>query len=482
MVTADEHITILTLHRKGMSIRAIAAAVGHSTTTVQKYIKAAPREDVFKTQRASMFDAHRDEIEGMLNREMGKQSHNIRTAMRDFRATHPDLLFGKTAFYDFVRNRCDLTREPRLARIPLAHEYGEAQIDFCDVMYYRNGRRVNGHLFVMAFPMSNMSFVQLFPAENQQCLFEGMRNIFEYIGFVPQSILFDNASTAVAVTRHKGNKAKPTEDYARFAAFHGFTYKFCNPACGWEKGCVERANETRRKEFFTPPPNIADEREYNMELLKRCTDGARKQMHYRKGETIADLFENDKKAGLPLPKSRYDCRKTEMRHANRYGMISIDTCRYSVSDMHANRDVVVKYDAFTVEIYDPFGKPICSHKRSYKRNSTTIDGSMYRDALAARPGARIMNSDNEHVPDYLTDMKKTIASVRPAARDDAIADFMDRCGLACISVPKTQFAVLLEDLTPYNTDAEYYDQSIQSNSGVVPKAKTGGAVRRGGTR
>lgn len=51
---------------------------------------------------------------------------------------------------------------------------------------------------------SGVSFVQIFPAENQQCLFEAMRNIFEYIGFVPRKILFDNASQDRQMRTHLG--------------------------------------------------------------------------------------------------------------------------------------------------------------------------------------------------------------------------------------------------------------------------------------
>ena len=296
-VTRDEHITIQTLRNKKMSFRKIAAIVGHSLGTVQKYSKIQTSECCFVHRRRSRFDPFKDEIEAMLNKDMGKQSHNVKTAMREIRKAHPELVFKKTAFYDFVKKRCNRTASAKLAWIPLEHEPGEAQIDFCELRYYRQGQRVDGHQFTMSFPFSNMSFVQILPAENQQCLLEAMRNIFEFIGFVPRSILFDNASTAVLTTGGKGKAAAPTMEYESFATYYGFEMRFCNPSSGHEKGCVERNNEVKRKDYFTPPPEIGDEIEYNKTLLQRCLDDARQKKHYLKGELEASLFEQDRKAG-----------------------------------------------------------------------------------------------------------------------------------------------------------------------------------------
>ena len=480
-VTHDEHLTILASRRSVCPVpyRKISDRMGISVRTVQRYARIQPDNTKFKRHRASMFDIYKDEIEALLNKDMGKQSHNIKTAMRAFRNAHPELRFGKTAFYDFVHHRCDLTREPRLARIPLEHDYGEAQIDFCSAIYYRGIKRVNGHLFTMTFPKSDVSFVQVFPAENQQCLFEAMKSIFEYIGFVPRSILFDNASTAVLTIGGKGKDAVPTNEYAEFASWYGFEYIFCNPACGWEKGAVEHANGTKRKDYFTPPPQIPDEREYNLELLDKCHRDAQAR-HYLKGVSKLELFENDRRSGLSLPEKPFDCCQTTIRKTDKCAMIWLNKCRYSVSDRHPRKHVIVKYGAFDVDIYEMTGEHICHHRRSYKEGSTTIDPTMYVDALAIRPRARIMKSDNEYTNEILTDLSNAVTSVRPAAREDALVRFCEQREMACLSMPfKSKQSMLLYDLIPYDMDKELYDQTIQSNSIMVQTASPWGAVCRG---
>lgn len=484
-VTREEHRKILESRHSVCPVPypVIAEKLKIPERTVRRYANKLPDQAMVKHHRASMFDTYKEEIEALLNKDMGKQSRKIKAALRDFRAAHPEMTVKKTAFYDFVRNKCDLTNEPRLARIPIEHDYGEAQIDFCDVKYHRRGRCVNGHQFTMTFVKSGVSFVQIFPAENQQCLFEAMRNIFEYIGFVPRKILFDNASTAVLIVGGKGKDAVPTKEYANFAAWYGFEYKFCNPASGWEKGAVEHANETKRQEYFSPCPDIQDEREYNRELLKRCMDDAATEKHYLWGIPKSELFENERRAGIVLTQKHSDWRLNEQHKTDKCALITVKGCRYSVSDKHPRKDVIVKIGAFDIEICELTGEQICTHRRSYKLGSTTIDPTMYAEALAARPRARIKQSDNEYVDgessDILHELKMGLKSVRPAAQADALTDFCDKRNIACMTVQgKSKRAVILYNLSSYNSDKEHYDQIIQSNGIMVQTAETGRSVCR----
>ncbi len=485
-VTREEHRKILASRHSVCPVpySKIAEKIGVPERTVRRYANQLPEQMRVKRHRTSMFDPYKEEIELLLNQDMGKQSRKIKAALRDFRAAHPELTVKKTAFYDFVRNRCDLTNEPRLARIPLEHDYGEVQIDFCDLKYYRRGRHVAGHQFTMTFVKSGVTFVQVFPAENQQCLFEAMRNIFEYIGFVPRKILFDNASTAVLIIGGKGKEAVPTKEYADFASWYGFEYTFCNPASGWEKGAVEHANETKRQAYFSPCPEIYDEREYNRELLGRCMNDASTEKHYLWGVPKVELFEHERKAGIALPQKPFDCRMTEQHKTDKCALITVKGSRYSVSDKHPRKYVIVKIGAFDVEIYELTGELICTHRRSYKLGSTTIDPTMYAEALASRPRARIKKSDNEYMEgeshDILHDIKLALKSVRPAARAEALTDYCDKHGFNILPMSsKTKQSMILYNLSAYEVCKEHYDQTIQSNSRMVQTAQTGRAVCRG---
>ena len=81
--------------------------------------------------------------------------------------------------------------------LPLEHSPGESQVDFGSAQFIERGTLYDGFYLVLSFPYSNGGYLQLFKSENQECLLEGLRNIFEHIGGSPREIWFDNASTIV---------------------------------------------------------------------------------------------------------------------------------------------------------------------------------------------------------------------------------------------------------------------------------------------
>lgn len=77
---------------------------------------------------------------------------------------------------------------------------GEAQADFGEVDVLLRGVVQRMHHFVLDFPYSNVGLVQLMPGENAECTCLALRDLFEWLGGVPERIVFDNA----AGVGHKG--------------------------------------------------------------------------------------------------------------------------------------------------------------------------------------------------------------------------------------------------------------------------------------
>ncbi|MCK8825940.1 IS21 family transposase [Fuchsiella alkaliacetigena] len=150
--------------------------------------------------------------------------------------------------------------------LPLKHPGGEAQADFGEVLVRYQGEERKGHYLVLSFPFSNASFVQLFWSENQDCLIEGLINIFESIGGVPNKIWFDNSKAAVTKIHPDGSRSF-TESFRRFAAHYRFKPVFCNPGKGNEKGNVENKICYVRRNFFVPIVQFEDLNKFNKELL-----------------------------------------------------------------------------------------------------------------------------------------------------------------------------------------------------------------------
>lgn len=105
-------------------------------------------------------------------------------------------------------------------------------------------------VLVMTFPFSNTGFAFTLPAENQECLLEGMKELFRQAGGVPRKIRIDNMSTAVTQTKSRTEPAILTDGFLRFATHYGFETQVCNPRSGNEKGSVENKVGYVRYNFF----------------------------------------------------------------------------------------------------------------------------------------------------------------------------------------------------------------------------------------
>jgi len=115
--------------------------------------------------------------------------------------------------------------------LPLEHPPGEAQVDFGEARFIENGITYDGNYLNISYPHSNGGYMQLFKSQNQECLLEGMKAIFEYVGGVPIAIWFDNMSTAVKKVKEYG-KRDLTDGFIRFMMHYGFQSNFCNPNSG----------------------------------------------------------------------------------------------------------------------------------------------------------------------------------------------------------------------------------------------------------
>lgn len=83
---------------------------------------------------------------------------------------------------------------------------GETQVDFGSATFIKNGIKHEGNYLNMFFPHSNGGYTQLFKSENQECLLEGLKAIFEHIGSVPTTIWFDNMLTAMKNIKAQGER------------------------------------------------------------------------------------------------------------------------------------------------------------------------------------------------------------------------------------------------------------------------------------
>jgi transposase len=285
----------------------------------------------------------------------------------------------------YVRKKQYLMRQQEAGFLPLAQPMGNAQVDFGKMVYHDSlGREKDGYALTISFPYSNHALTQVFPSQNQECLLEGMKRIFERIGGVPVKLKADNMTTAVAQVL-EGKERILSDGFARFMLHYRFQAEFCNPASGNEKGNVENKVGYSRRNFFVPVPVIEDFDAYNLELFERCEKDAERE-HYKKHVLICELWEEEKQKLLYLPEYEYEVYRYETARLNKYGCAVIETNSYGLSPELAGQTVQAKIYFDRVELfYDHTLLKV--YPRCYERDTEVLDWTQYVGTLCKKPHA-----------------------------------------------------------------------------------------------
>jgi hypothetical protein len=226
--------------------------------------------------------------------------------------------------------------------------------------------------------------MQVFPAQNQECLLEGLKCIFHHIGGVPVRLRCDNMTTAVAQILD-GSERVLSDGFYRFKLHHRFEADFCNPASGNEKGNVENKVGYDRRNMLVPVPVIEDFAAFNEELFARC-DADHDREHYLRRAPISELWVEEKEKLLTLPEYEYEAFRYEALSVNKTGFVLIDTNRYGLSPTFAGKVVQAKIFFNRVELY--YDRQLLkTYDRSYNRRQEVTDWKQYLPILLRKPGA-----------------------------------------------------------------------------------------------
>ena len=401
MLTMSQINYIRDLKRMGYGISEIHKRTGVDPKTIRKYLEQddfSPTPPVAKS-RSSIVTPYIDIITEWLEEDQKHWHKQRHTAKR----IHERLVeeYGFTGSYDSVQKYVQKIRRDIQAKgtQELVWEPGCAQVDFGEADFYEDTVCVRRKYLTVSFPYSNDGYSQVFRGETAECVCQGLQDIFNYIGGVPNLLVFDNAT---GVGRRVLDKVTETDLFSRFRAHHGFQIRFCNPRAGYEKGNVENKVGTNRRNLFVPVPAYHDIEEYNRQLLDLHV-GKASENHYKKGTVIADLFEEDQKHFLPLPAKQFNVCRYESYKADGYGKICVDGRHfYSTCPENHHKRVMVGIRAHYIDILTPGGEVLVRHRRQYGENRTdTIDSSTSLDMLAKNIGAWNNSCFRKDAPDLI---------------------------------------------------------------------------------
>lgn len=404
MISMSKAQSIREMRREGETITAISQKLSVSRDTVYKYLG----KDDFSPKPpapaggASIMDQYRRIIEGYLeedSRNWRKQRHTGRKIYERLRDEH-----GCGASESTVRHYVTKVKRERGEQksqfLTLVWHPGEAQVDFGEADFYVMGVRRRLYFMAVSFPYSNVGLAQLFPGQNAECVCQGLKNVFEYLGGVPLRLVFDNAT---GVGRKVSDTFRTTDMFGAFAAHYGFSFSFCNPNSGHEKGNVERKVCFIRNSLFVPVPVVTSVESYNRHLPDRCMALSKDRAHWLKGEPEGQLFVEDQFALSGLPAKPFEVVKYVEPKTDRQGRFRLDGAHtYSTAPSLASARIVVGVTAHKVKVYDAAGALVCEHARAYGDAPTDSEEPASQLALlCTRPNAWTNSQVRASLPEAL---------------------------------------------------------------------------------
>ena len=182
---------------EGKDISEISRIMEVDWRTAKKYADAeelpVPKQGKRKRPKMDPFMEH---VAAMIQEDMSQSAKQRRTA----RVMYDDLVelgykgSDRTVRHWVQKLKPGLYAERKERFLRLEHAPGEAQVDFGVAwMYeaYPDARMKKFYLLVVSFPHSNATVARALPAENGVCLLSALQSMFEEIGGVPPSMVFE---------------------------------------------------------------------------------------------------------------------------------------------------------------------------------------------------------------------------------------------------------------------------------------------------
>lgn len=238
-------------------------------------------------------------------------------------------------------------------------------------------------VFTVAY--SNFHWAKLFPKQNTQCFLESHSDFFEYVNGSFAEVVYDNIR--LVIKKFVGrNEKEPTEALLKLSLYYRFNFRFCNVRSGNEKGHVERSMEVIRRKAFSKKDRFNSLDEANQYLLETC-QSLNERHSYDKEKSPKELFQDEKAKLLPTF-GKYESARLELLRVDKYSMVVVDTCHYSVPDRFVNKILKCKIYSNDIIVYFEEEK-VAHHKKNPGAFQWIIKLEHYLNTLYRKPNALI---------------------------------------------------------------------------------------------
>src|SRR6187397_2554359 len=360
---------------EGLSRREAARRFGIDPRTVSKMLAFSVPPGYRRSRPAARpkLDPFTGIIDAILAADEARPKKQRHTAKRIFERLRDEHGYcgGITIVKDYVLSHRLRHRE---VFVPLRHDPGHAQVDFGEALAEIAGVECKIHFFAMDLPHSDACFVRAYPAETTEAFCDGHNAAFAFFGKVPNSILYDNTTLAVARILGDGVRQR-TRVFSELQSHYVFADRFGRPGKGNDKGKVEGLIGWTRRNLLVPVPRAVSLLALNEQWVEGCRRrlGDRLRGH---DETIGERLVRDLEAFHSLPPTPYDaCEKTTGRVSSQL-LVRYRGSDYSVPTAYGHQEVVIR--GYVHEVVISCGaEVIARHLRSYEREDFVFNPLHY---------------------------------------------------------------------------------------------------------
>ena len=379
---------------KGISQRKIAASLGISRTTVQKYCQLAASEGynaLLSNEKLEeiALKVHQIVYQPASNREkkalnkISQHHDRIAELLTEKYITHKQIyrILSEEGVKLSQRslNRYISYHFPKQVKstIHLKTKAGEeAQVDYAYVGILFN-RKV--YAFIMTLSHSRYRYVEFVTSQNTKSWIQSHINAFNFFGAVPKSVILDNLKSGVL----KPDIYDPTlnQSYSELSRHYGF---IADPAKVYKpehKGKVERSVQMVKEQIIAGR-RFQNLDELNQYALKWSSEISCNDICSSTGRKPIDLFnQEDLPEMLQLPSTSFDIPVWTEAKVHLDHHYTVDGNFYSVPTNYIGKTLQIRIGIKTINAYENH-QLVKSHIRHYGKGHWVTDENDYPKYIA----------------------------------------------------------------------------------------------------
>ncbi|WUR94768.1 IS21 family transposase [Streptomyces sp. NBC_01262] len=382
--------------REGLSIRALARKYGVHRRLVREALSSpVPKPRRPPVRRSPRLDPYKKTVDDWLRADLEAPRKQRHTVKRIVARLEQEL--GAQVPYTTLRDYVTL-RRPQIAAEAGAPAEGfivrhnrpgfDAEVDFGELWVNLAGSATKCYLFAFRLAYSGKSVHRVSASCGQQAFLEGHVHALSVLGGVPAGqVRYDNLTPAVTRVIFRSRSREENPRWDAFHTHYGFLPFYCEPGLrgAHEKGGVEGQVGYFRRNYLTPVPAVDSLEDLNVRLLEfeRMEEARRIGLRIR---TIGQDFAHESVLLMPLPDEAFETGLTLTPRVDRYAMVAVRMCRYSVPARFIGHRVRVVLQSAEVVVYADRTE-IARHPRLTGRGEERFVLDHYLEVLLRKPGA-----------------------------------------------------------------------------------------------